>query len=46
MLFQKIMGKNIDHGLKFFGRAIFGDLGEDGLPGVVVESRGAAVVFR
>ncbi|XP_005755475.1 integrin alpha-10-like, partial [Pundamilia nyererei] len=43
---QRIMGKNIDHGLKFFGRAIFGDLGEDGLPGVVVESRGAAVVFR
>uniref|UniRef100_A0A668T3W8 VWFA domain-containing protein n=1 Tax=Oreochromis aureus TaxID=47969 RepID=A0A668T3W8_OREAU len=43
---QRIMGKNIDHGLKFFGRAIFRDLGEDGLPGVVVESHGAAVVFR
>lgn len=43
---QRIMGKNIDHGLKFFGRAIFGDLGEDGLLGVVVESHGAAVVFR
>lgn len=45
-LFQRIVGKNIDRGLKFFGRAIFGDLGEDGLPGVVVESHGAAVVFR
>ncbi|XP_019215078.1 integrin alpha-L isoform X4 [Oreochromis niloticus] len=43
---QRIMGKNIDNGLKFFGRAIFGDVGEDGLPGVVVESHGAAVVFR
>ncbi|XP_063333417.1 integrin alpha-L-like [Pelmatolapia mariae] len=43
---QRIMGKNIDHGLKFFGRAIFGDVGEDGLSGVVVESHGAAVVFR
>lgn len=40
------MGKNVDHGLKFFGRAIFGDVGEDGLLGVVVESHGAAVVFR
>lgn len=35
-------------GLRFFGQAIDGgmDLGEDGLPDIVIGSQGAAVVLR
>uniref|UniRef100_A0A3Q3MM12 Integrin alpha-L-like n=1 Tax=Labrus bergylta TaxID=56723 RepID=A0A3Q3MM12_9LABR len=44
---QKIMGKNIQPGLRFFGQAIDGamDLGDDGLPDIVVGSQGMAVVL-
>ncbi|XP_072240244.1 integrin alpha-M [Leuresthes tenuis] len=45
---QKIMGKTINSGIRFFGQAINGriDLGDDGLPDIVVGSQGAAVVLR
>lgn len=35
-------------GLRFFGQAIDGDidLGDDGLPDIVIGSQGAAVVLR
>ncbi|KAM7009680.1 integrin alpha-L [Tautogolabrus adspersus] len=44
---QKIMGRNIKPGLRFFGQAIDGDmdLGDDGLPDIVVGSQGMAVVL-
>ena len=42
------MGQEIRQGLRFFGQAIDGDidLGEDGLPDIVVGSQGTAVVLR
>ncbi|XP_030596362.1 integrin alpha-L-like [Archocentrus centrarchus] len=43
---QRIVGININSELRFFGKAIVGDLGEDGLPSVVVGSHDAAVVLR
>ncbi|XP_077427955.1 integrin alpha-M [Vanacampus margaritifer] len=45
---QRIMGREIKHGIRFFGQAINGniDLGDDGLPDIVVGSYGAAVVLR
>ncbi|XP_059199834.1 integrin alpha-M-like [Centropristis striata] len=45
---QRIMGQNIHPGLRFFGQSIDGDidLGEDGLPDLVVGSQGTAVVLR
>ncbi|KAM9857426.1 integrin alpha-L [Aulostomus maculatus] len=45
---QRIMGKEISSGLRFFGQAINGDmdLGEDGLPDIVIGSYGTAVVLR
>ncbi|XP_029293609.1 integrin alpha-X [Cottoperca gobio] len=45
---QRIMGQKIKPGLRFFGQAIDGDidLGEDGLPDIVVGSQGMAVVLR
>uniref|UniRef100_A0A8C2WYR7 VWFA domain-containing protein n=1 Tax=Cyclopterus lumpus TaxID=8103 RepID=A0A8C2WYR7_CYCLU len=45
---QRIMGQKIKPVLRFFGQAIDGhiDLGEDGLPDIVVGSQGAAVVLR
>ena len=48
MLFQRIGAREIEFGLKYFGQAIDGhmDLGDDGLPDIVVGSKGAAVVLR
>ncbi|XP_076583745.1 integrin alpha-L-like [Chaetodon auriga] len=45
---QRIMGQKIKPGLRFFGQAIAGgiDLGEDGLPDIVVGSQSTAVVLR
>ncbi|KAM6941946.1 integrin alpha-L [Lycodopsis pacificus] len=45
---QRITGQQIKSGLRFFGQAIDGDidLGEDGLPDIVVGSQGSAVVLR
>ncbi|XP_070775265.1 integrin alpha-L [Enoplosus armatus] len=45
---QRIMGQKINLGMRFFGQAIDGDidLGEDGLPDIVVGSQGTAVVLR
>ncbi|KAM7418445.1 hypothetical protein PAMA_015863 [Pampus argenteus] len=45
---QRITGQEIKPELRFFGQAIDGniDLGDDGLPDIVVGSRGAVVVFR
>ncbi|XP_040043368.2 integrin alpha-M [Gasterosteus aculeatus] len=45
---QRIMGQDLDSGLRFFGQAIDGDmdLGEDGLPDIAVGSQGAVVVVR
>nr|XP_057925143.1 integrin alpha-D isoform X2 [Doryrhamphus excisus] len=45
---QKITGQNIRPGIRFFGQAISGsiDLGEDGLPDLVIGSYGTAVVLR
>ncbi|XP_037617269.1 integrin alpha-D isoform X1 [Sebastes umbrosus] len=45
---QRIVGENIVSGLRFFGQAIDGDidLGDDGLPDIVVGSQGTAVVLR
>nr|ASU50959.1 integrin alpha-L [Epinephelus coioides] len=45
---QRIMGQKIDPGLRFFGQSIDGDidLGEDGLPDIVVGSQGNAIVLR
>nr|XP_046258402.1 integrin alpha-D [Scatophagus argus] len=45
---QRIMGQKITSGLRFFGQAIDGniDLGEDGLPDLVVGSQGKVVVLR
>ncbi|XP_069024357.1 integrin alpha-X-like [Embiotoca jacksoni] len=45
---QRIMGENIKPGMRFFGQAIDGniDLGEDGLPDIVVGSQGTAVILR
>ncbi|XP_040002025.1 integrin alpha-D [Xiphias gladius] len=45
---QRIRGKEIKPGLRFFGQAIHGDidLGEDGLPDIVIGSQGTAVVLR
>ncbi|XP_028451723.1 integrin alpha-M isoform X2 [Perca flavescens] len=45
---QRIMGQEIMSGLRFFGQAIAGDidLGQDGLPDIVVGSQGTAVVLR
>ncbi|XP_030280862.1 integrin alpha-L-like isoform X2 [Sparus aurata] len=45
---QRILGKAIQPGLRFFGQSMYGkiDLGEDGLPDIVVGSQGMAVVFR
>lgn len=42
------MGQKINPGLRYFGQAIDGsiDLGDDGLPDIVVGSYGAAVVLR
>uniref|UniRef100_UPI0037E83128 integrin alpha-L n=1 Tax=Semicossyphus pulcher TaxID=241346 RepID=UPI0037E83128 len=44
---QRIMGQKISLGLRFFGQAIDGDidLGEDGLPDIVVGSQGKVVVL-
>ncbi|KAF3851882.1 hypothetical protein F7725_005237 [Dissostichus mawsoni] len=44
----RIIGHKIDHRLRFFGQSIDGDidLGEDGLPDIVVGSQGIAVVLR
>ena len=48
LLFQRIMGKDINPGLRFFGQAIDGniDLGDDGLSDIVIGSQGKAVVLR
>ncbi|XP_071359349.1 integrin alpha-L-like isoform X4 [Trachinotus anak] len=45
---QRIMGQNIKPGLRFFGQAITGgtDLGENGLPRIVIGSQGTAIVLR
>lgn len=45
---QRIGGENVQPQLRFFGQAIDGDmdLGEDGLPDLVIGSQGAAVVLR
>uniref|UniRef100_A0A669BSI0 Integrin alpha-L n=1 Tax=Oreochromis niloticus TaxID=8128 RepID=A0A669BSI0_ORENI len=45
---QRITGKEVTPGIKFFGQAINGaiDLGGNGLPDIVIGSQGAAVVFR
>ncbi|KAM4584239.1 integrin alpha-M [Odontesthes bonariensis] len=45
---QRIRGETIKPGIRFFGQAINGriDLGDDGLPDIVVGSQGAAVVLR
>ncbi|KAM9792574.1 integrin alpha-M [Neosynchiropus ocellatus] len=45
---QRIRGRNMSPGLRFFGQAIDGeiDLGEDGLPDIVVGSQGAVIVLR
>ncbi|KAL3067537.1 hypothetical protein OYC64_017292 [Pagothenia borchgrevinki] len=45
---QRIIGHKIDLRLRFFGLSIDGDidLGEDGLPDIVVGSQGIAVVLR
>lgn len=45
---QRIRGQKVQPGLRFFGQAIDGDidLGEDGLPDIVIGSQGAAVVLR
>ena len=48
LLFQRILGKEIQPGLRFFGQSVYGEinLGEDGLPDIVVGSQGMAVVLR
>lgn len=48
LLFQRIMGQKIKPELRFFGYTIDGDidLGENGLPDIVVRSLGTAVVLR
>lgn len=48
LVFQRILGKEIQPGLRFFGQSMYGkiDLGDDGLPDIVVGSQGMAVVFR
>lgn len=48
LLFQRIAGQEFRTGLRFFGQAIDGDidLGEDGLPDIVIGSQGSAVVLR
>uniref|UniRef100_A0A3Q2FM59 VWFA domain-containing protein n=1 Tax=Cyprinodon variegatus TaxID=28743 RepID=A0A3Q2FM59_CYPVA len=45
---QRITGADFEPGLRFFGQSINGDidLGDDGLPDIVVGSQGAAVVLR
>ncbi|XP_068607014.1 integrin alpha-D [Brachionichthys hirsutus] len=45
---QRITGRELDLGLRFFGQAIDGriDLGQDGLLDMVVGSQGMAVVLR
>ncbi|KAI3352734.1 hypothetical protein L3Q82_019312 [Scortum barcoo] len=45
---QRIVGEKIKPGVRFFGQAIDGDidLGEDGLPDIVIGSQGTAVVLR
>uniref|UniRef100_A0A7N6B9M9 VWFA domain-containing protein n=1 Tax=Anabas testudineus TaxID=64144 RepID=A0A7N6B9M9_ANATE len=45
---QRIMGQRIKPGLRLFGQAIDGtiDMGEDGLPDIVIGSQGTAVVLR
>ncbi|XP_036940730.1 integrin alpha-L-like isoform X2 [Acanthopagrus latus] len=45
---QRILGKEIQPGLRFFGQSVYGEinLGEDGLPDIVVGSQGMAVVLR
>lgn len=45
---QRILGEGVHPGLQFFGQSIDGsiDLGDDGLPDLLVGSRGAAVVLR
>uniref|UniRef100_A0A4W6DAY2 VWFA domain-containing protein n=1 Tax=Lates calcarifer TaxID=8187 RepID=A0A4W6DAY2_LATCA len=45
---QRIMGQKIKSGLRFFGRVIDGDidLGEDGLPRILIGSQETAVVLR
>uniref|UniRef100_A0A3B3ILM8 VWFA domain-containing protein n=1 Tax=Oryzias latipes TaxID=8090 RepID=A0A3B3ILM8_ORYLA len=45
---QRISGKSFEPAMKLFGLAIdgHGDLGNDGLPDIVIGSQGAAVVLR
>ncbi|XP_061581094.1 integrin alpha-D isoform X2 [Cololabis saira] len=45
---QRVMGEKFRPNMRFFGQAIDGhiDLGDDGLPDIVVGSQGAAVVLR
>ncbi|KAM6940479.1 integrin alpha-L-like [Xenentodon cancila] len=45
---QRIAGEKFNPAMRFFGQAIDGhiDLGDDGLPDIVVGSQGAAVVLR
>ncbi|XP_040892771.1 integrin alpha-L-like [Toxotes jaculatrix] len=45
---QRIMGEKINPGLRYFGQVIDGDidLGEDGLPRIVIGSKCTAVVLR
>ncbi|XP_071359889.1 integrin alpha-M [Trachinotus anak] len=45
---QRIIGEEIKPGMRFFGQAIDGsiDLGEDGLPDIVIGSQGTAAVLR
>ncbi|XP_060931013.1 integrin alpha-M-like [Limanda limanda] len=45
---QRIMGQGIRPEMRFFGQAIDGriDLGEDGLPDILIGSQGMAVVLR
>ncbi|KAJ0050840.1 hypothetical protein NL108_008186, partial [Boleophthalmus pectinirostris] len=45
---QRILGENVNSRLQFFGQSIDGsnDVGNDGLPDIVVGSRGSAVVLK
>ncbi|XP_037546385.1 integrin alpha-D [Nematolebias whitei] len=45
---QRITGEKLEAGIRFFGQAISGDmdLGDDGLPDIVVGSQGSAVILR
>lgn len=48
LIFQKILGEKVASELRYFGQAIDGelDLGEDGLPDIVVGSQGKVIVLK